>query len=292
MRFNFSHTTHFETPMVAPLISVFGLEHLKNKSHEFSPEETAAFDALLNHLPMQRVKMRTNTRSNDAAWHELSTYSYDDDDCAEYYDSDKLMVCVCVPGRYSKILDPVYNADVSQHFSPTEQGLGWEIAKIAPHLHILDNLCDQYDITFNSEHIKAIVAFQKEIADGTASIYEFSADDYAYGSGVVLYNCKKQAYFAGVVHNSLRTSTLLGANIFPNEDIAFQSLDRHEKKHEWIAIPAHVRLNGMVASDDEVLNEALGVAQQLRMDNQLLEDENARLRAQLGMEPSVKRLKM
>lgn len=293
MRFNFCETTHFKTPMVAPLISVFGLEHLKAQQHEFSPEQNTAFEVFLDNLPIQRVKMRTSTRSNDAVWHELSTYSYDDDDdCEEYYDSDKLMVCVCAPGYYSSTLDPVYDKHVVEHFTSTEEGMGWQVSKVAPHLGVLDDLCEQYDVTFNSEHIKSIIEFQKNIAEGSACIHEFSTEDYALGSGVVLYNCEKQAYFSAVIHNSLRTSTLLGAQIFPNEEMAFKSLDRHEKKHEWIAVPAQVCLDGMVASDDMILNEALSLAQQLRIDNRILEDENARLREQLGIEPSVKRLKM
>lgn len=290
MRFNFCETTEFKTPMVAPLISVFGLEHLKTQRHTFTQEQHTAFEAFLENLPIPRLKICTSTRSNDVAGHELSPYSHND--CAEYYDSDKLMVCVCVPGLYSATLDPVYDKNVGQYFTPTEDGMGWSVSKIAVHLDILDELCERYDVTFESHHIKSIVEFQKSMTKGTASIHKFSVDDYAYGSGFVLYNTAKQAYFSGMVHNLLRTSTLLCAKIFPNEDMAFKSLDRHEKIHEWIAVPAHVRLNGVVSTNDAVLNEALGLAQKLRIDNQLLEYENAQLREQLGIKPSVKHLKM
>lgn len=292
MAFNFCRNTHFETPMAAPLISVFAVEYLKSKRHEFSSDQTAAFDALLNNLPTQRIKMRSSTRSNDAVWHEISTYNYDDYGDPDYYDSDKVMVCVCAPGSYSSTPDPVYSLEVDQNFTPTHKGMGWEVIKIAPHLNVLDNLCEMYDVTFNSEYIQKIVEFKNFSAKGEASIYEFSAHDYAEGKGFVLYNHKHQAFFAGVIHNSRRTSTLLGAQIFPSEDMAFAALNRHEKKDEWMTVPAQVHLNSMAPTNDCLLNEALGLAQKMRMDNQILEDENAQLRAQLGLAERIKRAKM
>lgn len=292
MAFNFCRSTHFETPMVAPLISVFALEHLKSKRHEFSTDQATAFDVLLDNLPTHHIKMRTSTRSNDAVWHELSTYNYDDYGDPDYYDSDKMMVCVCAPGFYSSTLDPAYNSEVDRYFKPTEKGMGWDIVNIAPYLDIVDNLCEMYDVTFNSEHIQKILEFKNSSAKGEASIHEFSAHDYAGGEGFVLYNHQKQAFFAGVIHNSTRTSTLLGAQIFASEHRAFAALDRHEKKDEWMAVPAQVHLNGMAPTNDCLLNEALGLAQKMRMDNQILEDENAQLRAQLGLAERIKRAKM
>lgn len=292
MAFNFCRGTHFETPMVAPLISVFALEHLISKRSEFSSNQVAAVDALLNNLPSQRIKMRTSTRSNDAVWHELSTYNYDDYGDPDYYDSDKLMVCVCVPGVYSSTLDPVYSADVDLNFNPTDKGMGWGIINIAPHLKVLDDLCEMYDVTFNSEYVQNIIDFKNSSTKGEAFIHEFSAHDYAGGEGFVLYNHKKKAFFAGVIHNSTRTATLLGAKIFPSEHMGFAALDRHEKKDEWMAVPAQVHLNGMVPTEDTMLSDALGLAQKMRMDNHFLAEENAKLRAQLGLEENIKRPKL
>lgn len=292
MAFNFCQKSHYETPMVAPLISVFALEYLLSARHELSPDQTTALDALLHNLPTQRIKMYTSTRSNDAGRHELSTYNYDDYGDPDYCDSDKIMVCVCAPGSYSSTLDPVYSAEVDQNFTPTEKGMGWEVSNIAPHLQVLDDLCDMYDVTFNSEYIHKIIEFKSLLTKGEASIHEFSAHDYAESEGFVLYNPTKRAFFAGVIHNSIRTATLLGARIFPSAQMAFAALDRHEKKDEWTTVPAHVHLNGMVSTDDTLLSEALGLAQKMRMDNHLLAEENAKLRAQLGLEEKIKRPKL
>lgn len=293
MRFNFCEKTNFKKPMVAPLISVYALKYLQSQRHDFSADQIQAFDALVAHLPTQHIKMRTSTRKHDAPMHEISTYTYDEyDDPDEYYDSDKLMVCLCVPGPYSATLDPVYDATIDQHFTSTPQGMGWNIAAVVDHLETLSDLCCHYDVTFNCEYIETVVEFQKKIGNGAVSIHELNTQDYACTAGVVLYSPRRQAYFAAVVHNSTRTSALLGAEIFPTEEIALRSVHHHDKKDEWVAVPAQVHLNGSVPTEDPVLNEALNLAQKMRMANQLLEEENARLRAQLGLDERPKRLKM
>ena len=292
MRFNFFEDTHFKTPMVAPLISVYGLNYLQSQRHDFSTQEILAFDMLVAHLPTQKIKMRSSTLRNDAPYSEISAYNYDEYHDAEYYDSDKMMVCMCVPGTYSATLDPVYNAKIGQHFSSSPHDMGWGVVAVADHLEILTDLCYNHSVTFNSEHIKDVVDFQTKMAAGLASIHELLTEDYACSAGVVLYSERQQAYFSAVIHNSTRTSTLLGAQIFPNEEMARRAVHQHDKKDEWVAVPAQVHLNGFIPTSDAVLNEALGLAQKMRMDNQLLEDENARLRAQLGLDVRPKRAKL
>lgn len=278
--------------MVAPLISVYGLNYLQSQRHEFSPEETLAFDSLVAHLPTQKIEMHSSTSRNDAPLSQISAYDYSEYNDTEYYDSKKLMLCVCVPGSYSTTLDPVCDVKIEQHFSSSPQGMGWGIAAVADHLETLTDLCYNYNVTFNSEHIEAIVNFQKKMATGKSSIHELVAQDYACSAGVVLYSSRQQAYFSAVIHNSTRTSTLLGAQIFPNEEMARSAVHQHDKKDEWVAVPAQVHLNGFIPTSDMVLNEALGLAQKMRLDNQLLEDENAQLRAQLGLDIRPKRHKM
>lgn len=232
MRFNFCEDTHFKTPMVAPLISVYGLNYLQSQRNDFSPQELLAFDTLVAHLPTQKIKMRSSTQRNDAPLSQISAYDYDEYHDAEYYDSDKVMVCLCVPGSYSATLDPVYDAKIEQHFSSTPQSMGWGVVAVANCLETLTDLCYNHSVTFNSEHIEAVVDFQKKMAQGLSSIHEFLIEDYACSSGVVLYSARQQAYFSAVLHNSTRTSTLLGAQIFPNEEMARQALHQHDKKDE------------------------------------------------------------
>lgn len=293
MRFNFCENTSFKTPEAAPIISLHALEYLKQKRSEFSEEEKTAFDALLEHLPKTRATLRSSTLHNDAPMEDLSINGYDDwSDDPEYYDCDKNTVVVCIPGISRSDLSPSYSSVAEQIFQPTHESMGWDVVALQPYLGDLHALCFNYDISFGVEHIQQIIEYQDKMKSGQCCIHEITVDDYAQAAGVVLYNTTNHVYFSAVVHNSMRTSALMGAKIFPNDEMAFNALGHHVQKDEWLTVPAAVSLNGVVMTNDVVLNDAMAVAQKLRLDNQLLEEENRRLRAQLGMDVSSKRMKM
>ena len=275
--FAFEKEGKFSTPHVDYVISVHAAEKLLAHVPRSAKEEKAlsVFKTAVGSLKTEIMYSPTLTNDAPEGVRKKAFYQYNTT-CFGYHSTNKLCFVAVQPNTFQDIFDP--NHQLVNDVSINPNSWGWEeVLSLRPHKKVLEDLCAELEISFNTTLLQRTANIKNLMEKGTVKVrVPNSVADMGRACGFVVYSNN------GYIDPKFNTSTIEKAWVFGSERLAQMAINRYGW-NDGIIVEVEVSLKRVLgAAPDGQLNEALASLQKERLKEALEHMEIDALRERLA----------
>lgn len=274
--FAFARDGKFATPILAPFISVYGLNYLNSAS--LDPTEKKVVDAL--NAAVQRLavhKIWSSNFTHDAPAKKLSKVKNwrDDSWTGEYYKSDKEVYTVIDLGSWGKNYIPEHGLEkITAH----PNSFGWsELDTLQPYATTLRKIAKKYEVNIEVKLIERIRKYKDALDSNEMSIRATdSVSDFGRAEGFAVFLGSGYADF------QWSPNTIEKAKLFGSENLARAAI-KNNRPRNAVVVKVETTLKEICDTTSmSALHDALAALQKERLEHALQTAELETLRAHVA----------